>query len=397
MEQKYLGQIIKEEGMKLGSNTIILAPVGSGKTHYILNDLSLDKRVLYLCDTGNLRDSVKKAIDEEELQDFMYRIDVMCYESFGRRVVDDTLNKFINSYHMIVCDEVHNLIDFANIKGQNKGHLLVARSKLLQKYEDTQIVLFTATPYYLDKLEEINKDIYHYFIRYDYRDRPNIRRYIENRMAYINNMSQIKMVLNEYIQAFTFRDMKSLIFTMTIDDMIKIEEDCKEVGLKPICIWSASAKNHSLSEEQLRVREHLLTHGELAEPYNVLIINRATETGVNIYDKNMNLVIVNDINPTRITQVRGRVRHDVDLLMVKTKYANEVKLPIVIDENLLDKQMTKAEFEQLVSGYKLRDGKRRTYTVNKFAKALEDNGYRVETKRKTINGKKITMYAITNK
>ena len=36
---KYLGEIIKEEKIELGTNTLIVAPTGSGKTHYILNDL----------------------------------------------------------------------------------------------------------------------------------------------------------------------------------------------------------------------------------------------------------------------------------------------------------------------------------------------------------------------
>ena len=34
---KYLGEIIKEEGIELACNTLIVAPVGSGKSHYILN------------------------------------------------------------------------------------------------------------------------------------------------------------------------------------------------------------------------------------------------------------------------------------------------------------------------------------------------------------------------
>ena len=61
---KYLGEIIKEEGIELGSNTLIVAPVGSGKTYYILNDLcTKDKNSLYLCDTTNLKNSILKEND----------------------------------------------------------------------------------------------------------------------------------------------------------------------------------------------------------------------------------------------------------------------------------------------------------------------------------------------
>ena len=396
MEQKYLGQIIKEEGIELDSNTIIIAPTGSGKTHYILNDLCVGKNALYLCDTGNLKDSVKNAISEEELQDLLYHIDVMCYAEFGLRVMYDTNDKFINGYDLIVCDEVHNLIDYTTF-GKDKSSLQIARLKLFQKHENTQIVFFTATPYYLDKLATKYKGVDVNFKTYNFTKRDDINRYINRRKGYINNISQIQFALKEYEESFRYRGMKCLIYTKQIGDMNSIAEMCEKNNLNPICIWSTNA-TVSMTDEQIRVREYLLKHGELAEPYNVLIINRATETGVNIYDEHMNLVIVNTINITEQIQARGRVRHDVDLLVVKTKYKEQVGFKFIIDEVYLNKAMTKKEVEEnIIKTHSIRDEKSRLYSVNKLSKALELSGYKMETKRQTINGNKITVYTITKK
>ena len=391
---KYLGEIIKEEGIELGSNTLIVAPVGSGKTYYILNDLVPQaKRVLYLCDNGNLKSQVEKDSDKAGIKDMICKFDVLSYKAFGMKVKNDTLNKFIKQYDMIICDEVHNLLDYQSFK--KDGDLLVARIKLFDRYEYTKIVFFTATPYYLDQLAKDNKDLGVYFITYDFTKHPNINRYIEKRKAFINHISQIQFQLDQYEQSFKYRNLKCLIYTSNISDMKFLEDMCISRNLKPICIWSTNA-DIPMTEEQLKVREYLLETGELLEGYNCLIINRATETGVNIIDKDMNLVIVNTTNITQQVQARGRVRHDVDLLVVKTHENEKVKLALEIDEKLLNVDLLKTDIEdKIIHAYGLKDEWNRFYSVKRLATALEPKGYKMESFRKTVKGKKRTFYKIT--
>ena len=393
---KYLGEIIKEEGLEFGSNTMIVAPVGSGKTYYILNELVPQaKRVLYLCDNGNLKSQVEKDSDKAGIKDMIYKFDVLSYKKFGIKVKNDTLNKFINSFDMIICDEVHNLLDYQTFN--KDADLLVARIKLFDKYEKTKIVFFTATPYYLDQLAKDNNNIGAYFTTYDFSKHPNINRYIEKRLAYINHMSQIQFQLDQYEQSFKYRNMKCLMYTSNISDMKFLEDMSKSRNLKPISIWSTNA-DIPMTEEQLKVREHLLETGELLEPYNVLIINRATETGVNIIDKDMNLVIVNTTNSTQQTQARGRVRHDVDLLVVKTKDNEKVKLALEIDEKLLNVELLKTDIEdKIIHAYGIKDEKHRFYSVKRLGTMLEKHGYTMESYRTRIDKRQITVYKITKK
>lgn len=389
---KYLGEIIKEEGIELGSNTLIVSPVGSGKTYYILNDLvPQSKRVLYLCDNGNLKSQVEKDSDKAGIKDMIYKFDILSYKAFGIKVKNDTLNKFINGFDMIICDEVHNLLDYQNFS--NDADLLVARIKLFDRYKNTKIVFFTATPYYLDQLAKENEGLGDYFKSYNFTNHPNINKYVNKRLAYMNHYSDVEKTLKEYEGYFKDLNGKCLMYTQRIEVMEKLKDISLEAGLKPICIWSNNFRE--MTEEQNKVRNHLLETGELLEPYNVLIINRATETGVNIYDKDMNLVIVNTSNVTQQTQARGRVRHDIDLLVLKTKDMKKVEF--VLDEDLIDKWLYKPTIEEfIIAKNNLRNSHGRPLSIKGLEPILIQHGYKIEKRRTRVEGKQVTQYMITH-
>ena len=386
---KYLGEIIKEEGIELGNNTLIVAPVGSGKTYYILNDLCTQgKKVLYLCDNGNLKSQVENDSYKTGLRDIEYTLNVLSYKKFGIKVKNDTLNKYINSFDMIICDEVHNLLDYQSFS--NDADLLVARIKLFEKHENIKIVFFTATPYYLDQLAKENEGLGDYFTTYDFTNHPNINKYVNKRLAYMNHYSDVEKTLKEYEGYFKDLNGKCLMYTQRIEVMEKLKDISLEAGLKPICIWSTNSK-----EKQNKVRNHILETGELLEPNNILIINRATETGVNITDKDMNLVIVNTSNVTQQIQARGRVRHDIDLLVLKTKDMKKVEF--VLDEDLIDKWLYKATIEEfIIAKNNLRNSHGRPLSIKGLEPILIQHRYKIEKRRTRVSGKQVTQYMITH-
>lgn len=149
-----------------------------------------------------------------------------------------------------------------------------------------------------------------------------------------------------------------------------------------------------MSDEQLKVREYIIENGELLEPYNVLIINRATETGVNIYDKKMELMIANTSNEVQQIQARNRIRHDIDLLVLKTDDVS--KLRFSIDNRALDKWLTKETvIQEIIVRNNMRDDRGRVIKVNKLNDYIINNGYKIESKKKMIKGVRIVMYIIS--
>lgn len=396
--KKYLSEIIKD--YKLEQNTLIVSPTGSGKTHYIINELCKNKKVLYLCDNSNLKEKVlledgTRETKENALKRGFSRTDirVTTYKDFGIKIRYDIEDEYINSFKLIICDEIHNLIDYQTFN--NDPDLSHAIKVLMKMYDDTQILMFTATPYYLDELARKNPGIDKNFIKLDFSNNKEIMRYFNKRKSYINHMSQIQFILDKHKASFENDNLKCLIYIDKIKNMKYIEETCiSKSYLKPICIWSVHNTKNCMTTEQIEVREHLIKTGELKEPYNVLIINRATETGVDIYDEYMQLVIVNTTNITQQVQARGRVRHDVDLLVVKTKDKNKVDI-IALKDEFLDEWLLKADLDTVIKEHNLRDEQRKYMSVKKFISYLENHNYAVTKTRKMIDGKRDTLYKIS--
>lgn len=395
-EKKFLSYFLKDED--LINNSLVISPTGSGKTHFIFNELIKNGRYLYLCDNENL----KTVIEEKErtfsnrkvIEGFDYfSVEVMCYKEFGREVRYS--NDIVNQYETIVCDEIHNLIDYQTFN--NDVDLSHAIKELFKEYDRTKIVYFTATPYYLKVLEKKYPALTEILAVIDFSKNKEIRRYINKREAYINHLTQVQFQLDEYKQSFDYANLKCLIFTREITAMKTLEEMCKSRNLEPICIWSRNNQVMEMNLEQLRVRDYLLKNGALPEPYNVLIINRALETGINITDKDMNLAIVNTTNLTQQIQVRGRIRHDIDLLVVRTKDQKLPDVKIELEEKYLDVWLIKEEVIEIIVSMNLKNKKNQYVTVNKFRELLEKYKYKVETKRKTKNYIKTQYYIISER
>jgi len=395
-EKKFLSYFLEDKHLE--NNTLVVSPTGSGKTYYIFNDLIKRGRYLYLCDNENLKTVIEEKertfSNRKKIEGFNdFSVEIMCYKEFGRKVRYD--NSVVNEYETIVCDEIHNLIDYQTFN--NDVELSHAIKELFKRYDKTRIVYFTATPYYLEVLEKDYPALAEILDVIDFSKNKEIRRYINKREAYINHLSQVQFQLDEYKQSFEYANLKCLIFTREISAMKSLEKMCKDRNLRPICIWSRNNKDMEMNLEQLKVRDYLLKNGSLPEPYNVLIINRALETGVNITDKDMNLAIVNTTNLTQQIQVRGRIRHDIDLLVVRTK---EQKLPDVkveLDEKYLNVELTKDEVSEIIISMQLKNKKNKFVTVTKFREILEKYKYKVEIKRKTVNYIKTTYYIISEK
>ena len=398
LNKKYLSDLMK--GKEYGSNTLILAPCGSGKTYYIMNELCNDKKCLYLCDNSNLEHQVLLEKNTHKLnmvRNFINRTDitVMTYAKFGSIIRHDKDGKYIQQFEIVIADEVHNLVNYKEFN--DSANLHYALLSLCRKYKNTKVFWFTGTPYSLNKLAKESDDIDEHFITYDFLNSKEIMKYFNKRMEYISHITQIEYQLSRYQEGFEF-GMKCLIYTQKISAMEYIKEVCEKLNLKPISIWSINNSINHMSDEQMKVRNYLLENGELMSPYNVLIINRAMETGVNIYDKDMQLAIINTNDLTQQTQARGRIRHDIDLLVLRNKDMRKSDGSVKIKEEYLDKWLLIEEIEQIILENLLRNDRGKLYSIGKFKEKLEnDTIYQLETKRKTIEGKKITHYKITKK
>lgn len=406
-----LSEIFLIEALK--KNNLIISPVGSGKTYFVFNELipRYQGRKLYLCDNENLESQVIRENPtmtesyKNKYSDICYgfgnKVDVMCYNAFAKKVANLDIKEsmsIIEDYDLIVADEIHNLIDYQKFT-DSKNLWRLMELLFTKKYSNTTIVLMTATPYYVEKLKEEFSTVLKGFKVFDFSKNTNIRRYIERRKVYINHINQIEIQLKQYEQAFEYDNMKCLIYTKHIEDMKKIEKMCLRLNLTPISIRSSNNKKYELTEEQNNFRECLIQNKKIKDPYNVLIINRAMETGVNIEDEDIGVVIVNTINITEQIQARGRVRHDIDLIIVKTNDTKQVFESNIINLNpkWLNKPLTASDKQNLCNELQYYNECGRAIKWNTIKKILEKNGYTIKKLKPVLGGKQVNCDVITKK
>ena len=353
------------------------------------------KKYLYLCDNSNLKNQMlneKTTYSTKRDSDFYKfapNVLVMTYKEFGCKILYDIHEEYIKQFDLIIADEIHSCVEYSEF---NQDRNLSKSLEFLMIKHDTPIILMTATSYYLDQLVKVYPSLCNYNI-INLLDNEEIKRYIDKVKLYINNISQIKFYLQQSMDGFKFGGMKAGIYTKQIKDMITIETMCRDLGLKPICIWSEHNKN-GWNDEQKDFMKYLFDTGKFKDPYNILIFNKAMETGINIKDDDVDLCIVNSINLTEQIQARGRFRKDINLVVVKTKETALPEIVITLDDKYLNKYICKDEFYEIIAKYGMKNRRGELIGIRAFIDTLRNSDYKVTSKRKQIKGQQNTYYFI---
>lgn len=413
--KKYLSEIIEEEKPAFKDNNLILAPVGSGKSHLIEKMLipkDYDKRIIYLTSNTALKDSLapsdnktrKELADKGESLGFYtsankrnfgsvkYKVHVMTYYEFGEKVKNPN-QKFTKGVELIFCDEIHSLPKY--FKYDSSYNLGMAMYWLFQKQEGTKIYYFTATRESIDKLEKNNKGYLENVEIYDYLEHPEIVRYVSKLTIYISHIGQARIYIRSAKESFIHNGDKGLAFTKLISEQEKLKEICLEEGLKPIVLWSINNKDRKMSKEQLKVRAHILNTGMIPEPYNMLIINGAMQEGWNLHDDNVTLAILDTTDITEQIQSLGRIRKDVNLVIKKTDDEDLVDLPITINKEYLNVELTAEDKNSLCDELSIIDSNGRVRRWTSVKNYIVNNGYKIEDKTITEYGKRTRVSIIT--
>ncbi|BBF43165.1 hypothetical protein lbkm_1851 [Lachnospiraceae bacterium KM106-2] len=412
--KKTVTEVWRKSGYKLydGYINLVVSPVGSGKTYFIFNEILKEKnlnKVVYLCDTSNLKEatirdkvyseSVKiyDTFDSENLgaeigfgksiRSYGRLVTVMTYAQFAKLLKKDP--ECYSDIDTFICDEAHNLIKYMQRYDdhENKTYGSVLKYLLTVKSEKS-VVMLTATHERIEKNYEIKGEDLMIF-RLD--QHSDIKRLSEKRICKFNGYQSISQYLKAY-DGFKYGK-KAVVYTDRIATIENLISTCEKNGLKAVGIWSLKNENHTMSGEALVTRESIISEGIIPDGINVLIINASYETGINIYDKNIEIVIVNSTDPDTQIQARGRVRKDIEMLLIKSSTGKE-QCGLRLDEKWLNRALTKEDKKELANELELkRNGKLLKWTS--ISEILRDNGYLITATKPTINGERVNCHIIT--
>lgn len=404
MKKSTLTELWKKDNFHFSKGVInmVISPVGSGKTYFVFNEIIKNysnlNRIIYLVDTNNLKEAIIK--DKEYFENVMIyekdvvknfrnilssenKITVMTYSQFGHLLKQD--ENIFDSIDLIICDEAHNLIKYSNkfdhlVENEEDKVYLKTIKKLKELSATKDVIFLTATHKSVKKHFELKDTGMHVF---DYSNDIRIRRLKEDFSYSFKSIKNMKM----HLEAFNgFIDgEKCLIYTDKITSIKAIKEMVESIeikfnnrtirNLKAVGLWSTNS-DKEMDIEQLKTRKSILETGLIPEGIDVLIINSAYETGINIKDEAIELVVVNCVNLDTQIQARGRVRKDIKAFYVRS-LSEKTEVKITLADKWLDKPLTTKDKKELCKELNLANQNGRDFCWTSLKKTLEFSGYKV--------------------
>lgn len=406
----WLGDVIVKEQPKFGSNSLIVSPVGSGKTYAITNILvkTGGELQLILVSTTHLKNSLVADIKADTMrkQDNIevyttkdirkYKKDthalwVMTYAEFGAwiKVNENIIHE--NNITNIYCDEIHSLIQYK--WSFQSEQLINAMRYLLQKHDGIQKYYFTATTEYMKRLRSENREWFANIDIYNYSKYPGIKKYTAMNEAGFTHIEQLRQVLRNHSNDFKQYGKKGLYFVEQIDSQLEFANMLTDEGFCPLVLWSTNNEKRPMSEEQLKALDELIETGNIPAPYDFLIINGAMREGWNLKDLSVELVIINSTSETDQIQARGRARKNVSTYMVRVDKV-DTEETVVIPEDFMNTELTNENKQELLRELNMINDKGNLKAWHIVKKVIEKSGYEVKNKVKRIDGKQVRLSVI---
>ena len=385
-----------EKEFKGGVLNIVNAPPACGKTTFIFNEFLnntskynnkykenyKDKlsKVLYVCDTTMLKDSVlaenedrieiltRDVVINQEKAIKIYttnKIKVMTYSTLGW-FLGNAKSSIVDRFDIIVADEIHNLFKYCtryNTKQNDEGKREIVEgdyAKVIESlYELCKKKLFiamTGTPNYI-----------HVFNKMYCKRKFNTRTIFSdsernNLFTYNFDPTYVGCIFSD-IKSFNWKEIidktgyKIFIYTKTIRQSEKYKKWFEMNGLK--AEWLCSIHNMTenlildettgreilestptMTDYKIAIRNRLLKgvddngdlKGTVPDDLDVLIVNGGYETGWNLYDDRFQFAFIDTTDEDEQRQSRYRIRNDIKFLRCLNKMYDKDGIVLTYDQ-----------------------------------------------------------------
>lgn len=448
-------QAMDEFNKKFALDTlnIINAPAGSGKTYYIFNKFLENtyryinygskkqyinelNKILYICDTTMLKSSVlketenkgitkilekgdlKRAMKDNTFEDMLEgnvgHIIVITYASMSFLLKSKACKSIINRYfECIIMDEIHNLFKYANRfdNEENKTYETII-NYLPTLAQNSLMIGISATPNKVYQGLQMRELCISYTTLFSEKELKAIKRYTNKYIFRFNHaINQVKW-LGTIREELLKRNYKILIYTNTVSCCKKYKKMLNNYGYNTE--WLCSVNNtitdvetgeikKRMSKKQIQLKDKLLDDGILPDDIDVLIINGAYETGWNLRDEKVQVVIIDSLEQDTQIQARNRVRNNIEYLRIKVatdsngeileydQYKNtyptgecvsQIILASCIEDKYIGLKLSSKDKRYLVEKYAIQWSDKKYINWNTFKKDLDKCGFIVKTTKK---------------
>lgn len=423
------------------NGAVIDAPVGSGKTTFAVeflrragwnrenNEDSYFNNTFFLIDTRAGADRLVQEIDmygvknyyklsyhdlKEEIiaynkdssswgYDVKYpnKIIVMTYHMFGLmlQAIPDIVknpNKYING---LVCDEYHNLNRYRAMENfEEKTPLAQVYTFLATPKREIGILYMSGT--WIDSEDEEKMSEKDYLIEcmncadYSYL-RPKLKCLHEYNITFYHDLDDVLPTIAEQIKTNNY---KAVYYCKQIEQLRTTELKFMAQGLTTSAIWSLNNIKYPMSEQQKQVREKLLY--EKTFDSDVLLINAAYETSIEIKNENVQIFIGETTEESSFIQARGRIRNDIQFSyeLANAEWIDSYRhhlyryhLPL----QFFDRPLGKEQIKEIVEKCSFRDSQGHLLKFPTVKEHYENLGYTVISKRMSIDNIQSTYYFIS--
>jgi len=450
-----LTQAMDEFNKKFALNTlnIINSPAGSGKTYYIFNKFLENtykyinygskkqyinelNKILYICDTSMLKDSVlketeekcitkilekgdlKRAMKDNTFEDMLEgnvgHIIVITYASLSFLLKSKACKSIINKYfECIIMDEIHNLFKYANRFDNEENKTYETIIDYLHTLAQNLLTIgISATPNKVYQGLQMRELCVSYTTLFSAKELKSIKRYTNKYIFKFNHaINQVKW-LGTIREELLKKNYKILIYTNTVSCCKKYKEMLNSYGYNAEWLCSINNKytdvetgeiKKRMSEKQIQLKDKLLDDGILPSTINVLIINGAYETGWNLRDEKVQVVIIDNLEEDTQVQARNRVRNNMLYLRIKVptdsngeileydQYKNiyptgecvsQIILASCIEDKYIGVKLSSKDKKYLVEKYAIQWSDKKYINWNTFKKDLDKCGFIVKTTKK---------------
>lgn len=420
----FLSEAINIEDFQKGKINLIQTNCGSGKTYFAINELSKQvdnlSKIVYLIDSAAMRDSLAKEptckvyqpsdrhILDGSIINFCKedKIIVMTYHKMG----------FLLKYHpnafdnveIIICDEIHKIPEFIEIdRRKNKKNFPLATKEEQDYWTTCSCSCYLAAQYLKEFAEGVRRDAlgkieiveqklvvalsatpqkaYDFFKNTFHEIKINAQLVAYetfNTIFYGNLHTAIKSIP---------KGSKALLYVPYIKEMSTCIELAKSLGFTAEGIWSLSNEDHKMSNAQKELRTYILEKQELPADYDLVFINQAYETAINIRG-DINYMVIHTTDTDKRTQVRNRYRNDLEIqfILAGDKDKNFIRVP----EEYLGVWLNTEKKKELCGVMGFKNSKRVVvgWTTTKIR--LEELGYKIEDGVVTLNKKRTRVSRI---